>query len=534
MNRRGSFTKRDPAATHAWLIGSGIASLSAAVHLIHDAHVPAANVHILDVHSHAGGAIKSCGNAEDGYVLYTGSLPYFHDRCVENLLSLVPDAEDSQKSLLQSIKEFDKESVPETAATTRLMKQGKDGPELAHTKSMQIGPRYRLELIKVMLENERTLGEKSIQEIFDEAFFKTNFWTLWSTTFALQPWHSAVEFRRCLCKHLADIERLNDVKALDRTKYTIYESIILPIESYLRRSGVDFHFHAKVTNLQMNAKEVQTTVSQIFLDDGGEQKAIEVRPEDIVIVTLGSTSSGSQRGSNDAPPTPPQEVKNGDWSLWIELAEKCSDFGNPLNFHRNIEQAAVENFTVTLRNSDFMQRYETLTHDKPGAGALISFADSNWGLSLSVPRQPVCSNQPPDVDVFWGYGLHPEKAGNFISKPMSACSGKEIMTEVLAHLGFPPEDILAKSITIPVLMPLATAPLLARAHNHRPEVIPFQSKNLAFVGQYVEIQDDTTLSMEYSVRGAQLAVCSLMRLPKHPPKIERHLLLNVFDLLGGA
>ncbi|OOF97533.1 hypothetical protein ASPCADRAFT_395744 [Aspergillus carbonarius ITEM 5010] len=534
MNRRDSSAKRDPTATHAWLIGSGIASLSAAVHLIHDANVPAANVHILDVHSHAGGAIKSCGNAEDGYVLYTGSLPYFHDRCVEQLLALVPDGENPQKSLLQSIKDFDRESVPERSATTRLVKQGKNGPELAHTKSLKIGPRYRLELIKVMLENERTLGEKSIQEIFDEGFFKTNFWTLWSTTFALQPWHSAVEFRRCLCKHLADIERLNDLKALDRTKYTIYESIILPIESYLKKAGVDFHFHAKVTNLQMDAREAQTTVSQILLKDNGEEKTIEVRREDIVIVTLGSTNSGSQRGSNDAPPAPPVDVKNGDWSLWIELAQSSAEFGNPFNFHRNIEQAALENFTVTLHNSDFMQRYEKLTNDKPGAGALLSFPDSNWGLSLSVPRQLVCSNQPPAVDVFWGYGLHPDKIGNFISKPMSACSGEEIMSEVLAHLGFPEEEILAKSITIPVLMPLATAPLMTRAHGHRPEVIPFQSRNLAFVGQYVEIAEDTTLSMEYSVRGAQMAVYSLMKLSKHPPKIERHLLLNVFDLLGGA
>ncbi|GCB21941.1 oleate hydratase [Aspergillus awamori] len=538
MNRGNGLPKRDPKTTQAWLIGSGISSLAGAVHLIHDAGVPAANIHILDVHSHAGGGIKSCGDAKNGYVLYTGSLPYFHDRCVEHLLSLVPSADNPKQSLLDSIKELDRATSPKKSAPTRLIKHGDKGPECLYSKHLQIGPKYRMELIKLMLENERILGEKAIQDAFDEAFFKTNFWTLWATTFALQPWHSLVEFRRCLCKHLAEIERLNDVKALDRTKYTIYESVIMPIESYLKSQGVDFHFNAKVTNLQINPKEAQTTVSGIIIKDNGEQKTIEVRPEDLVMVTLGSTTSATERGSNDkAPAAPPQHSKeflDDDWALWIDLMQASTDYGNPFNFHNNVDQSTLESFTVTLRDSDFMERYEKLTNNKPGTGALLSFSDSNWGLSISVPRQPVCSDQPSSVDVFWGYGLHPEKTGNFVHKPMCHCSGKEILTEVLSQLGMPVDDILANSITNPVLMPMATAPLMPRRHDYRPEVIPPQSRNLALVGQYVEIQDDTTLSMEYSVRGAQMAVFSAMKLNKHPPKIERHLLLSVFDLLGGA
>ncbi|GKZ37876.1 hypothetical protein AbraIFM66950_009704 [Aspergillus brasiliensis] len=530
--------KRDPKTTQAWLIGSGIASLAGAVHLIHDAGVPPANIHILDVHSHAGGGIKSCGDPENGYVLYTGSLPYFHDRCVEQLLSLVPNADDPKRSLLDSIKEFDRATSPKRAAPTRLIKHGDKGPECLPAKSLQIGPKYRMELIKLMLENERTLGDKAIQDAFDEAFFKTNFWTLWSTTFAMQPWHSLVEFKRCLCKHLAEIEHLNDVKALDRTKYTIYESVIMPIESYLRSEGVDFHFNAKVTNLQMNPKEALTTVSEIILKDNGEQKTIYVKPDDIVMVTLGSTTSATERGSNtNAPPAIPQHNKeflDDDWALWVDLMQASMDYGNPFNFHNNVDQSTLETFTVTLRNSDFMDRYEKLTHNKPGTGALLSFADSNWGLSISVPRQPVCADQPSSVDVFWGYGLHPDKTGNFVHKPMCQCSGEEILTEVLSQLGMPVEDILPNSTTNPVLMPMATAPLMPRRHDYRPDVIPAQSRNLALVGQYVEIPEDTTLSMEYSVRGAQMAVFSAMKLNKHPPKIERHLLLSVFDLLGGA
>jgi oleate hydratase len=66
---------RDPNDTQAWLIGSGIASLAAAVHLIRDPLLPAQIIHILDRHTATGGGIKSSGNAEKGYVLHTGCLP---------------------------------------------------------------------------------------------------------------------------------------------------------------------------------------------------------------------------------------------------------------------------------------------------------------------------------------------------------------------------------------------------------------------------------------------------------------------------
>jgi oleate hydratase len=47
----------------------------------------------------------------------------------------------------------------------------------------------------------------------------------------------------------------------------------------------------------------------------------------------------------------------------------------------------------------------------------------------------------------------------------------------------------------------------------------------------VEIIDDTTLTMEYSVRGAQIAVTELMGLPQKPEKVRKSLLLEIFDLM---
>jgi oleate hydratase len=174
---------RNPESTHAWLVGSGIASLAAAVHLIKDGKLRASNVHILDVHMGTGGGIKHYGNAENGYVL-TGCLPYFHDKCVEELLSLVPSAKAPDKSILDTIRDLERDEAPQpqATATTRILKRGDSGLEKVDAGHLHIGSQERLELLKIMLESERALGGRQIQEFFDDKFFGSNFWTLWSTT----------------------------------------------------------------------------------------------------------------------------------------------------------------------------------------------------------------------------------------------------------------------------------------------------------------------------------------------------------------
>jgi oleate hydratase len=158
--------------------------------------------------------------------------------------------------------------------------------------------------------------------------------------------------------------------------------------------------------------------------------------------------------------------------------------------------------------------------------------ESPWGLNISVPHQPVFATQPKIVHVIWGYGLHPERTGTYVNKPMELCSGEEIFFELLSHLDFPVDSLLSSAITVPCLMPLGTSMLLSHKQNDRPNVIPHSTTNVALIGQYVELHDDTTLNMEYSVRGAQMAVCTLMGLPHGPPRIKKNKLLEVFKLLA--
>jgi oleate hydratase len=56
----------------------------------------------------------------------------------------------------------------------------------------------------------------------------------------------------------------------------------------------------------------------------------------------------------------------------------------------------------------------------------------------------------------------------------------------------------------------------------RPLPVPASSKNLAFVSQFVEIQDDVVFTVEYSIRAAQMAVYELLNVKRRIPPVTRH------------
>jgi oleate hydratase len=94
---------------------------------------------------------------------------------------------------------------------------------------------------------------------------------------------------------------------------------------------------------------------------------------------------------------------------------------------------------------------------------------------------------------------------------MRECSGKKIFAELLGHLGLPQKPY--SLITIPYNMPYITSQFFTRGPGDRPEVIPKDGTNLAFIGQFAGILQDV-FTVEYSGRSAVMAVCGLVGLRK--------------------
>ena len=308
-----------------------------------------------------------------------------------------------------------------------------------------------------------------------------------------------------------------------RTVYNQYDSLVRPIQKWLDERGVRFELGTRVTDLVLGEDAGETRVELIVFERGGRAGEIVVEAKDYVIVTLGSMTEASSLGSMDSAPILKGKTEGGAWTLWEKLAAGRPEFGCPSTFDDHINESKWVSFTTTLRDPTFFRIVRDDTGNVPGEGGLITFMDSGWLMSIVLPHQPHFIGQPDGVDVFWGYGLSVDEPGDYVKKPMSACTGREIMTEVLGHLRIEEDSrrILETTTCIPCMMPFITSQFLRRARGDRPQVVPEGSTNFAFVGQFCELPDDVVFTVEYSVRSAQTAVYSLLGLEREPPAVYK-------------
>jgi oleate hydratase len=504
----------DHAATY--LVGGGIASLAAAVFLIRDGDVQGHTITIIEESSRIGGALDAAGNAADGYVMRGGRMIESKYLCTYDLLSSIPTLDES-KTVKQEI--FDWNETMKTASKARLFRDGHrvDGP------SFGLSEKDILNLERLAIEPEELLGRTAISDQFGHGFFETDFWHMWCTTFAFQPWHSAVEFKRYLVRFTHMVSGFSTLTGIMRTVYNQYDSMVRPLHKWLEERGVKFMLKTTVTDLAFAHSKDGFIVEKIIIEQEGCVREIGVTEQDRVIVTLGSMTEGSSLGSTDSPAALLGKADGGSWSLWERIAAGRAMLGNPSNFADHVEQSKWMSFTTTLHNSTFFDLILDLTGNVPGEGGLITFPESSWLASIVLPHQPHFIGQPEGVEVFWGYGLFVDIPGNFVKKPMSACTGREIMTEIIGHLRLQEHGakILDACTCIPCMMPFITSQFLPRSKGDRPHVIPEGFKNLAFVGQYCELPDDVVFTVEYSIRTAQTAVYSLLGLDRKAPPVYK-------------
>jgi oleate hydratase len=112
---------RVPAETNAYLVGGGITSHAAVVNLIHDAHVTANQIHILESGPVPGESMDGGGTSETGYILRGGRMLNFSYLCTYDLLSKVPSLTDPAKTVKQEIDEFNAVPGKKTNAHARLV-----------------------------------------------------------------------------------------------------------------------------------------------------------------------------------------------------------------------------------------------------------------------------------------------------------------------------------------------------------------------------------------------------------------------------
>lgn len=502
-----------------YLIGSGIAGLASAHYLIKDAGVPGENIHILEKDNIAGGATDGAGDVEKGFVVRGGRMHEMHYECYWELLSHIPSLEDPNVSVRDESYDFNERFVSNGQA--RLLKDGKK----LDVSSYGLSLKQQADFLKLTYVSEKSLGNDRIEDWFDQAFFDTKFWYIWTSMFAFQKWSSLAEMRRYMKRFIHLVDGLYRLGGVMRTKYNQYDSVVRPMRTFLEGKGVHFHMGQEVVDIDFNLSADKKTASVLHMKDKEE---IVLGENDFVFFTNGSITESTDNGSWDIPAKLKGVEESGSWKLWKKLAVKDKAFGNPSPFCDNIDLQKWYSFTATMKDNTFLDYMENFSGNVDGTGGLVTLTDSNWLMSIVIARQPHFPNQPKDVKIFWGYGLYPDRKGNYVNKTMAECTGAEMLEELYYHLKIQdlmkPVTAAGKVNCIPVAMPFVDSLFMPRTIGDRPDVVVKGATNFAFLGQFAEAPKDCVFTVEYSVRTAQMAVYGLFDTDKevHPMYDSAH------------
>ena len=509
----------------AYIVGSGLAALSAACYLVRDGQMKGENVHVLEKESVPGGACDGMYFNNVGYVMRGGREMDNHFECMWDLFHSIPSIETPGVSVLDEYYWLNKKD-PNFSLCRATKNRGED----AHTdRKFGLSDKGTAEIMKLYLTPNEDLYNKRIDEIFDEEVFNSNFWMYWRTMFAFENWHSALEMKIYLQRYIHHIGGLPDFTALRFTRYNQYESMILPMIEYLKGFGVSFEYGVKVENVRFDIQPDKKTAIGIDVIRSGQKETIPLTENDLVFITNGGCVENATMGSQNSPaPFDPDLREGGGWDMWHKIALQDPSFGHPEKFDYDPEQSNWMSATVTTLDDKVIPYIKNICHRDPFSGGvvtggIVTAQDSSWLLSWTINRQPQFRTQPKDQCLVWVYALFSDRPGDYIKKPMRDCTGKEICEEWLYHLGVPTEEIetLASEScnTVPVMMPYITAFFMPREAGDRPNVVPEGAVNFAFLGQFAETPRDTIFTTEYSIRTGMEAVYTLLDIDRGVPEV---------------
>lgn len=514
----------------AYIIGTGLAGLTAAFYLVRDGQMPGNHIHLLEKLELAGGSCDGYKDVHKGFYMRGGREMDNHFEIMWDVFRDVPSIETPNVSVLDEYYRLNKHD-PNYSLCRATVNKGED----AHTdKLFKLDKDSAMALSQLFITPEADLEDKKISDVLPESFWETNFWLYWQTMFAFQKWSSALEMKRYLCRYVHHIDGLPDFSALRFTKYNQYESMILPLIEYLKKHDVDVQFGMDVKNVVIEEVDGKKTAKELIYVKDNKEQSIPLTADDLVFITNGCCTDTSCYGDQTHAPDL-SGIVNGQgesWDLWKNIAKqaKHDEYGHPDVFCSDTEATNWMSATVETSNEDIIQHIMNICKRDPRAGkvttgGIVTVKDSvnNWFLSWTINRQPQFRSQNKDTVLVWLYALHTDTEGNYIKKTMRDCTGEEICQEWLYHIGMDESKIKDYSEnacnTTTCFMPYINAFFQPRKNVDRPKVVPEGAVNFAFIGQFAETPRDTIFTTEYSMRTGMESVYTLLNVDRGVPEV---------------
>ncbi|MCO8286602.1 oleate hydratase [Tetragenococcus halophilus] len=533
----------------AIMIGAGLSNMAAAVYLIQEGKWQGDQITFYSLDDHGSNDGAPTGDVTDeywnknhpmenqkGYVARGGRMLNYRTYVdLMDLLDRIPSATEPNMTAAEDTRDFD--AKHRTFDKARLLEGGKgiiDGGHLGlNNKSRML----LTQMIMMSDSDEEKLDNVTIAEYFkeDPAFFESNFWYMWETTFAFRTRSSAQELRRYMHQMIYEFTQIEHLVGVNRTRYNQYESIMLPLINYLKEQGCHIVLDRLVTDWSFKDTTMQDKITVTGLHmlnvTTNQEEYVAVDDDTAVIFTNGSITDSATLGDFDTP-----AAENMDYgaasSLWKKAAEQFYNLGTPDKFFADRDASEWVSFTLTTKDHLLLNEITRITTQEPG-NALNSFISTtpisplhqkDVNMSIVVHHQPHFTSQKPNETVIWGYFLYPRRVGEFVTKPYIEMTGEEMVQELIGQLSKvdpgpgnirDKEALIMDSVinNIPVYMPYASALFNNRAKSDRPKVIPAHSTNLAFTGEFVEQPYQMIFTEQSAVRSGEIAAFHFAGIP---------------------
>ena len=198
----------------ARIVGGGIAGLAAAALLIRDAGWPGRRIEVLEQGSTFGGSLDGGGDPTRGYLIRGGRMLEPHFGCTFDLFRHIPSLAAPGLSVTDEIHAFTRRFV--TSSHCRLVRDRRR----LEAPALQLSLRDRIDMARLACTREEALGATTIETWFRPHFLASNFWFMWASMFAFQPWHSVAEFRRYMLRFMHLLPGFNRLEGIIRTPLT--------------------------------------------------------------------------------------------------------------------------------------------------------------------------------------------------------------------------------------------------------------------------------------------------------------------------
>ena len=282
----------------AWFVGAGLASLAGAAFMIRDGQLPGSQITIVERLDLPGGALDGIKEPKKGFVVRGGREMENHFETLWDLFRSVPSLEIDGASVLDEFYWLNKED-PNFSLQRATVNRGEDAKT---DGKFGLSEKAQKEMIQIFLATREEMENKRINEVFTQDFFDSHF--------------SALKF----------------------TKYNQYESLVLPLYTWLLDQGVTFDFSTEVTDIQFDITAGRKQATRIDWVRKGESGGVDLGKNDLVLTTIGSLTDNSDDGDHHTA----AKLNRGPapaWDLWRRIAAKDSAFGHNGRAPRRIRHA---------------------------------------------------------------------------------------------------------------------------------------------------------------------------------------------------